>query len=161
MKTTTALPLDGFGDTTLLTIHHFLQTGLAAGVLAAVLFWGMPALSEWVARDVAGRVLLLLLWAPMHLLIEFDRKPAAILVILGIVILIALGLAYWYDRRRFRWAGIGAASMVGCGILFSIFINVVKPALAGTLTWSHVLRLGALPALLLGHLIGEWRANRR
>ena len=42
--------------------RFFLQTGVAAGVLAGVLLWGMPALPEWIARDVASRVLLLLLW---------------------------------------------------------------------------------------------------
>ena len=40
----------------------FIQTGLAAGVLAAVLLWGIPALPQWVAWSAGERALRMLLW---------------------------------------------------------------------------------------------------
>jgi putative peptidoglycan lipid II flippase len=46
-----------------------LQMLLAAGLMVAVLFWGMPALSEWIAWDVTGRVGQLSLWVAIGALV--------------------------------------------------------------------------------------------
>ncbi len=46
-----------------------LQLLLAAVLMVVVLVWGVPALSEWIARDVAGRGLTLMLWVGIGALV--------------------------------------------------------------------------------------------
>jgi putative peptidoglycan lipid II flippase len=48
-----------------------LQMLLAAALMVAVLVWGMPALAEWIAWDVANRVAYLLLWVAIGALAYF------------------------------------------------------------------------------------------
>jgi putative peptidoglycan lipid II flippase len=48
-----------------------LQMLLAAALMVAVLVWGLPALTEWIAWDVANRVAYLLLWVAIGALAYF------------------------------------------------------------------------------------------
>jgi hypothetical protein len=88
-------------------------------------------------------------------------RPDAWLFFLGFDTVLVMGFLYLYDRRRFRWAGISVASVIGIGILFAIYVNVLKPALGGNLKLTDMLSVAGLPAIIFGYLVGKLLGGRK